>query len=140
MCYNVRVQITSGGYRTKHGQATVRNSLGNSHTLNKFLPEFLTDCLTMFCPITSTCYLQSNNLLFHPFQTMVIKYRSLAFQSSPRLKACFVLLSISFRMNTIMRQSPKLFSEKPLQISDGGLKRRERIQYHWISKQSKSKT
>ena len=27
----------------------------------EFLYEFHTDCLTMFCPITSCCYLESNN-------------------------------------------------------------------------------
>ena len=30
----------------------------------EFLNDFRTDCLAMFCPITSTCYLQSNYSLF----------------------------------------------------------------------------
>ena len=41
---NVRLQITSGGYTTKHGQA------------------IRTEFIDQGFPITSTCYLQSNHV------------------------------------------------------------------------------
>ena len=62
----VRLQITTGGDRTKHGQA-MRTEFIEEFILfawTSFVYEFLnqirTDCFTMFCSITPCCYLQSN--------------------------------------------------------------------------------
>ena len=62
----VRLQITSGRYRTKHGQAIPTNFIKELHPggQEEFLNEFRRDFLTMFCPITSLCYLQSNPAIY----------------------------------------------------------------------------
>ena len=43
---------------------------------------------------------------------LVTNYRGFAFKSAIHLKADFVRLRTSFRMSTMMRQSPKLLNEK----------------------------
>ena len=66
----VRLQITTGGYRTENGQATSTEFIAEIRRVRldvfdvcEFLNQIRTVCLTIFCPTTSStsCYLQSIN-------------------------------------------------------------------------------
>ena len=49
----------------------------------EFLNEFRTDCWTMFCPITSTCYLQSNDGEYEFFKDTSADSLTMLFTESP---------------------------------------------------------